>query len=103
MPLRPAQDEDEDDHAHEDEAHDGHDHGDEDPHVWLDPTAMVALTEAVADRLADLAPEHAAEFAANADQLVAELTALDEELTTGLAELPHPHDRHQPRRIPVPR
>jgi zinc transport system substrate-binding protein len=86
--LLPAQGEDhahdeegdEEDHAHEDE----HDHGDEDPHVWLDPTSMIALTEAVSDRLSDLDPGSADSFKANADELVAELTTLDEEFATGL-------------------
>lgn len=80
--LLPAQAED----GHEEEHHadDGHDHGDEDPHVWLDPTSMVTLAEAVSTRLSDINPEHAAEFKANADELVAELTALDGEFAAGL-------------------
>ncbi len=75
--------------SNEEEAHhadDGHDHGDDDPHVWLDPTTMVKLAEAVSTRLADLDPEHAADFTANAAALIAELAALDEEFSTGLQE-----------------
>lgn len=70
----------------EDEHHadDGHDHGDKDPHIWLDPSSMITLAEAVSDRLSDLDPEHAEEFATHADELVAELTALDAEFTAGL-------------------
>lgn len=78
--LLPSQAADDEEHH----ADDGHDHGDEDPHVWLDPTSMIALAEAVSARLSELDPEHAAEFEANADELIAELTALDQEFATGL-------------------
>jgi zinc transport system substrate-binding protein len=70
------------DHEHEEE---GHDHGGLDPHFWLDPSAMVPVAEAVADRLSELDPDHAADFAANADALVAELEELDTAFTDGLA------------------
>ena len=58
----------------------------EDPHVWLDPTRLTAITRAVADALADVAPEHADAFHQRADALVTELTALDEDFRTGLAD-----------------
>jgi len=69
--------------GHEDE--DGHDHGDEDPHTWLDPQNMIAITQAVAEKLAAIDPDHADEFAANAAALEAELTTLDTDFSTGLA------------------
>jgi zinc transport system substrate-binding protein len=59
-------------------------HGD--PHVWLDPTRLAAITQAVADSLAELAPEHADAFQQRGDGLVAELTALDDDFRTGLAD-----------------
>jgi zinc transport system substrate-binding protein len=59
-------------------------HGD--PHVWLDPTRLAAITHAVADSLAEVAPEHADAFQQRAVALAAELTALDEDFRTGLAE-----------------
>ncbi|MCD9198525.1 metal ABC transporter substrate-binding protein [Aeromicrobium wangtongii] len=65
-------------------ADDGHDHGDADPHTWLDPRTMIALTEAVQAELSSIDPEHAADYRANADQLVDELTALDEDFSAGL-------------------
>ncbi|HLU43293.1 MAG TPA: metal ABC transporter substrate-binding protein [Microthrixaceae bacterium] len=69
------------DHA-DDEGHDhadeeGHDHGDEDPHVWLDPRAMSATAQAYADRLAEVDPEHADDYAANAEALLADLERID--------------------------
>jgi zinc transport system substrate-binding protein len=58
----------------------------EDPHVWLDPTRLAAITQAVADSLVEVAPEHADAFYRRADALVTELTALDEDFRTGLAD-----------------
>jgi zinc transport system substrate-binding protein len=62
-------------------------HGD--PHVWLDPTRLVAITHAVADSLAEVAPEHADAFHQRAEALVTELTALDEDFRAGLADCEH--------------
>ncbi|MEV4417463.1 metal ABC transporter substrate-binding protein [Catellatospora sp. NPDC049609] len=57
-----------------------------DPHVWLDPTRLAAITGSVSSRLAQLDPEHAAAYAARADALIAELNKLDAEFTAGLAD-----------------
>ncbi|TDE01325.1 metal ABC transporter substrate-binding protein [Jiangella asiatica] len=80
-----SEDEHSDEHSDE---HEGHDHGDlaGDPHIWLDPTNLEPIAEAVADRLADLDPDNADVFHANADDLIADLTALDEEFAAGLAQ-----------------
>ena len=44
-----------------------HDHGDLDPHFWLDPLRMADLADAVADQLAELDPEaHAGRATATA-------------------------------------
>ncbi|HEX6233808.1 MAG TPA: metal ABC transporter substrate-binding protein [Jiangellaceae bacterium] len=80
--------------AHEDDeaADDGHGHGDldEDPHVWLDPINMAGIAGAIADHLAEIAPEHAEDFHDRADELKSELDALDEEYRNRLADC----DRH---------
>lgn len=68
-----------------DEAHDGHDHGSEDPHFWLDPARYGEVARAVADELGSLDPEHAEDYAAGAESLVADLQELDEEFRLGLA------------------
>ena len=70
-----------------DDSHEGHahDHGDTDPHFWLDPTRMARLTDAVADRLGEIDPDHAQEYAERAERTRADLLDLDEELRTGLA------------------
>lgn len=69
-------DHDDDDHdaAHEDdhdhdaaEDHAGHDHGDDDPHLWLSPDNAAAWLPVIADALAAADPENAATYRANAD------------------------------------
>jgi zinc transport system substrate-binding protein len=65
-------------------AEDGHDHGDADPHFWLDPTLMRAAVDAIEAELSAVSPADAATFAANAAAYAAELTALDAEFTAGL-------------------
>lgn len=62
------------------------DDGDRDPHFWQDPLRMAAVGDAVADELAELAPDHADDFRANAADLRADLEALDAEYAEGLAD-----------------
>jgi zinc transport system substrate-binding protein len=57
-----------------------------DPHVWLDPTRLAAITDAVADALAEVAPKHADRFHQRADSLVAELDTLDQDFRDGLTD-----------------
>src|SRR5690349_17593361 len=84
--LMPAT-EDAHDHEHEGEhaEEEGHDHGDLDPHFWLDPLLVADFADAVADELAQVDPEQAQTYADNAADLRADLEAVDEEYTSGLA------------------
>lgn len=94
LTYRPGAHEDEhpedDGHADEDEHADDKDgeEGEEtvDPHFWLDPLRLAAVGEAVAERLAEVDPAGAQEYAAGAEDLTAELTALDAELAAGLSD-----------------
>ncbi|NHC24110.1 zinc ABC transporter substrate-binding protein [Nocardioides sp. IC4_145] len=72
-------------HAHEGDDEHAHDHGEHDPHFWQDPIRMAEVGDAIADRLAEIDPGEADTFAANAEELRADLEALDEEYATGLA------------------
>jgi zinc transport system substrate-binding protein len=56
-----------------------------DPHVWLDPIRMNAITQLVADRLATIDSAAAAAYRAHRDELGARLQALDREFRRGLA------------------
>lgn len=71
-----------DEHADEDD----HGHAAGDPHFWLDPTRYADVADAAAARLAELAPDGADEFAANAATLRADLDVLDAEFEDGLAD-----------------
>lgn len=76
-------------HEHEDEGegdHAGHDHGSHDPHFWLDPTRYADVADAVAERLAEDDPDHAADYRANATDFRGRLTGLDKELKAGLSD-----------------
>jgi zinc transport system substrate-binding protein len=79
------------DHAHGDDArehaHDdhGHDHSGLDPHVWLDPVRGQAMAAAIAARLAELDPDNAERYEANAARLAERLAALDSRLESRLA------------------
>jgi len=56
-----------------------------DPHVWLDPANMIAMTTAVADALSQLSPELSTQFNAAAKSYIAELQTLGSEIDTQLA------------------
>lgn len=62
------------------EDHEDHDHGDEDEydeHVWLSVKNASLLTQSIADTLAQLDPDHADAYAANAAAYEAQLADLD--------------------------
>ena len=67
------------------QGHEGHDHGDLDPHFWLDPLRMAELADAVASALGKADPEHAADYAANAFGLRTDLESLDRSYEQGLS------------------
>lgn len=65
-----------DDHEHDDH---GHDHGQLDPHVWLDPLRMIKITEIIKSELIEMNPEDKELYEKNAELLEAELKQLDTE------------------------
>ena len=73
-----------DDHDHEKHAkkdHDDHEHGEFDPHVWLDPINAKALIHAIEEALIKADPEHASTYEANAHKMMDKLDALVVELS----------------------
>jgi manganese transport system substrate-binding protein len=58
------------------------------PHAWMSPRAAQDYVSTIAEALSDLAPEHAASFAANAEAYREQLDALHEEMVSSLAALP---------------
>jgi zinc transport system substrate-binding protein len=63
----------------------GHDHGDADPHFWLDPLLVADFADAVAGELTEVDPDGAQTYADNAASLRTQLEALDQDYTDGLA------------------
>lgn len=86
-----------------------------DPHVWLDPVRLARISDGLAERLAELAPGAAEDLRRRAAEVRADLSAVDEDLRTGLAgcarkELVTSHDafayfseRYGLRQVPVVR
>jgi len=66
----------EDDHGHESE--DEHNHGDIDPHVWLDPIYSITLAENIKNQLVEELPDHKDELEENFQLLKGKLEDLNE-------------------------
>ncbi len=70
------------DEYHEDEGASAK--GDKDPHIWLDPTRLARVGDALADRLAVIDPERAVTYRDRARALRTSLTGLDTDYSKGL-------------------
>src|SRR6478609_8518860 len=57
----------------------------DDPHFWQDPLLVADVGDAVADQLADVDPDHADDYRANAAALRSDLETLDAQYADGLA------------------
>ncbi|MCM3405727.1 zinc ABC transporter substrate-binding protein [Cytobacillus oceanisediminis] len=81
------------DHTHEEEGshedeHAGHNHGDQDPHVWLDPIRSIQLAEHIKDLLVELKPDQEDFFNQNFEELKGKLENLDQDFRAQLENLP---------------
>ncbi|MFI7573854.1 metal ABC transporter substrate-binding protein [Micromonospora sp. NPDC049497] len=85
--VQPLRDAAADAHHHEGEGEEpGHkeETGGKDPHLWLDPTRLATVGDALAERLGRADPDRAAEYTNRARELRTELEKLDGEFTAGL-------------------
>lgn len=73
-----------DGHDHPGDDEHGHGDGIADPHFWLDPTKLAAVGVALGEELAELDPDNATAYRANARTLERQLTDLDGEMAAGL-------------------
>jgi len=69
------------------EEHAGHDHGEFNAHIWLDPSNAILMSSTMALALSNLLPMHADQISLNLSDYVARLTALDAELRAQLSTL----------------
>ncbi len=76
-------------HRHADEEHHPHDHGDKDPHIWLDPQRVTIMAQGILRMLIELDPAHAEDYRRNHTAFVARLEQLDRELAQTLAPIEH--------------
>ncbi|UOQ47012.1 zinc ABC transporter substrate-binding protein [Gracilibacillus caseinilyticus] len=77
------EEESEHEHEHEESEHtesteDGHNHGDVDPHLWLDPVRAIEMARNIKDALVSQDPDNEEFFTDNFNQLESKLTELDE-------------------------
>ncbi|MDH3232150.1 MAG: zinc ABC transporter substrate-binding protein [Alphaproteobacteria bacterium] len=63
----------------------GHEHGEHDAHIWLDPRNAKAMAAAIVAALVKADPGNAAAYRANGMRLAAKLVALDRDLDKDLA------------------
>ncbi|WP_293949809.1 zinc ABC transporter substrate-binding protein [Sneathiella sp.] len=67
-----------DSHSHEGHSHDNaHDHGHNDPHIWLDPDNAITMVKAITKALSDVHPENRSLYKANAVALIGKIEASD--------------------------
>jgi zinc transport system substrate-binding protein len=71
--------------GHAEENEEGHDHGAEDPHAWLNPDNAQVWLGLIAEELGRLDPENAAVYEANAVATEQDIAALDAEIAELLA------------------
>lgn len=70
-------------HSHADGGH--HHHGENNPHIWLDPKRAIQQVENIRDGMIAVDPEGAEIYTANAAAFIAELEALDAEISEQMA------------------
>lgn len=71
----------EEEHAEHAEEEDEHNHGDVDPHVWLDPIYSISLAEEIKEQLVDRLPDQKDQIEENFTALETELQQLNKEFT----------------------
>lgn len=83
-------DHDADEHSHDDAGHEqehagegGHSH-DTDPHTWVSPKSALILASNIKNSLAEVDPDHAADYEANYAAVKEKLETLDREYEEGL-------------------
>jgi zinc transport system substrate-binding protein len=70
--------EEHEEHEEQEENEDAHNHGDVDPHVWLDPIYAKELAKSIKDALSKQKPDLSTEFDQNYNVLIGELDKLDQ-------------------------
>lgn len=80
-----GEDTNEEEHA----SHDGHQHGDHNPHIWLDPMRMIDMAGIIKGKLIDLNPSEKELYVKNFKSLKKDLLALDKKYRETLQTKEH--------------
>lgn len=78
-----------DSHPDEEAGHDGHDHGDVNPHVWVDPIYAREMAAVIRDSLAKKMPQNKEFFNTNYQKLAAELDNLNTQFEQTISTAKH--------------
>lgn len=70
--------------SHPEDAHSDEEHGEHDPHIWLDFENDIIIVDRISAVLCEIDPDGSPEFRRNADLYIAELKTLDQEFRKGL-------------------
>lgn len=74
---------------HEDEEHEGEEHhheeGELDPHVWMSPRLVKIQAQNITEALIRLDPQHEQEYLTNLESFLADIDALDQDLSDQLS------------------
>ncbi len=84
--IKPLEGGHEHDHGEKDDH--GHDHGEGDPHVWHDPENVKVMVKNIAEALAEVDPDHAASYRANAEAYAKKLDEVDREIRALFEPIP---------------
>ncbi|MED3728199.1 zinc ABC transporter substrate-binding protein [Priestia filamentosa] len=79
---------DDHDHEHGEEHGDEHEHGDLDPHFWLDPQRSIVMAENIKNALSELEPSKKDEFEKNFNQVKTDLEELDKKYEEAIKNAP---------------
>ena len=82
-----------DHHGHEDEedddsSNDGHNHGEFDTHIWLDPVNAKAMVSEIAHELSELDPSNKSNYEKNAEKIISSLDDLIDRVSTSIPKNP---------------
>ncbi len=76
------------DHDHDHDHDHGHNHGDTDPHAWQSLENGVIYVQNIAAGLIQADPTHAVDYQANANNYIARIQALDQDIKAAIALIP---------------
>jgi len=72
--------------AHDDDHHDEHNHGEFDPHTWLDPVLAMAMVDEITKAVISIDSANEAIYKTNANALKGRFSQLDEDYLTSLTK-----------------